>query len=209
MQELAGKVEFPIQIDHYISGSNQSALDGATVIKEIVEALGTDYVQLNIETYTSSARQEVYVPRLHSWNFGNGWGGDYADPETFMLQMLYGVEGAYYVENYNNANDITDPVLLEQYTTFTKMAQDASNVFDSLDNRYEAYAQAEAYLLDHALVIPCHHSISWQLTKVNDYSKMYAMFGRFNGVYKNWETSTEGYTTEQYEQFKADFYANR
>ena len=31
---------------------------------------------------------------------------------------------------------------------------------------------------------------------------MYAMFGRFNGVYKNWETSTEGYTTEQYEQFK-------
>lgn len=202
MQELAGKVEFPIQIDHYISGSNQSALDGATVIKEIVEALGTDYVQLNIQTYTSSARQEVYVPRLHSWNFGNGWGGDYADPETFMLQMLYGVEGAYYVENYNNANDITDPVLLEQYTTFTKMAQDASNVFDSLDNRYEAYAQAEAYLLDHALVIPCHHSISWQLTKVNDYSKMYAMFGRFNGVYKNWETSTEGYTTEQYEQFK-------
>mgnify|MGYP002508088273 CR=1 FL=1 len=74
------------------------------------------------------------------------------------------------------------PVLLEQYTTFTKMAQDASNVFDSLDNRYEAYAQAEAYLLDHALVIPCHHSISWQLTKVNDYSKMYAMFGRFNGA---------------------------
>ena len=27
--------------------------------------------------------------------------------------------------------------------------------------------------------------------------------------YKNYHTSTEPYTTEQYEQFKADFYANR
>ena len=82
MQELAGEVTFPVVLDHYISGANQTSLDDATIIKEIVEALGTDYITLNIKTYTSSASAEVYNFRLQSWTFGNGWGALYGDPEN-------------------------------------------------------------------------------------------------------------------------------
>ena len=84
------------------------------------------------------------------------------------------------------------------------MAEAASQIYDDLDQRYDAYAEAEAYFLNHALAIPTYYNIPWQLTKVNDYSKMYAMFGRFNGVYKNWETSTEAYTAEDYARFAAE-----
>lgn len=56
-------------------------------------------------------------------------------------------------------------------------------------------------MIDHAFVIPTHYEIEWQLTHVNDYSKKYGMFGCQNNKYKNWETSVDAYTTEQYAAF--------
>ena len=47
------------------------------------------------------------------------------------------------------------------------------------------------------------YEIQWQLTKINDYSKMNAMYGAQNYTYKNWETSVDAYTTEQYKEFQA------
>ena len=88
MEELAGKVTFPVQLDHYIKASDQNALDQATVIKEMVEALGTDFITVNIKTFVSSVSKEVYTPQLNSWSF-SGWGADYADPENFLGQELY------------------------------------------------------------------------------------------------------------------------
>ncbi len=73
-----------------------------------------------------------------------------------------------------------------------------------MDARYDAYAEAEVYLLNHALTIPMEYEIKWQLTKVNDYSRMNAMFGAQNYTYKNWETSAEAYTAEQYEAFRSE-----
>jgi len=47
------------------------------------------------------------------------------------------------------------------------------------------------------------YEIQWQLTKINDYSKMNAMYGIQNYTYKNWKTSVDAYTTEQYKEFQA------
>ena len=210
MQELAGKVTFPVQLDHYIAGSNQVALDGATILKEIVEALGDDYITMNIKTYVSSVRKEVYTPQLHSWVFGNGWGADYADPENFLFQEVYGNESADYAQRYSFVNDaecVNDPELLAVYKEYTAMVDKASQIYEDMDKRYEAFVDAEAYLLDHALVIPVSYDVLWSLTKSNIYSQKYAMFGMQNNMWKNWETSVEPYTTEQYAQFEADFNA--
>ena len=70
-----------------------------------------------------------------------------------------------------------------------------------MDARYEAYAEAEAFMLDHALIVPAYFDISWELTRINDYSKINAMFGIQNNKYKNWETSTDAYTAEDYAAF--------
>jgi len=205
IEELTAKgVTFPVQMDYYVVAGSQSALDTATVLKEIVEAIGEDYVTLNIGTFVSSLNKEVVVPKLHSFVI-NGWGADYGDVENFIGQELYGYDSAYYSMHYSYINDATDPDLIADYKEFTELGVAASEIYDDLDKRYEAYAKAEVYLLEHAFTIPMSYEVSWQLTRINDYSKMNALYGIQNYMYKNWETSTVPYTTAEYEQFKADF----
>ena len=73
------------------------------------------------------------------------------------------------------------------------------------DARYEAFAKAEAYLLENVLVSPTYYDIAWSLTHANEYSKINAMYGGCNYKAVNWETSEEAYTTVQYEQFAKAF----
>ena len=207
IEELTAEgVTFPVELDYYIKAGNQTALDGAVVIKEIFESLGSDYITLNILTYTSSATQEVYKPKLQSFVL-SGWGADYGDPENFLNQMRYGSDDAYHAKTYANINESTDADLIATFQEYTALTDKASQIFDDTDARYQAYVDAEAYLIEHGLLMPVYYNIAWQLSKVNDYSKMNAMFGAVNNTYKNWETSVEGYTTEEYEQFKADYNA--
>jgi len=52
-------------------------------------------------------------------------------------------------------------------------------------------------------------NISWQLTGVNDYSKIFAAYGIQNNRYINWETNKQGYTTEDYVNFAKVYEENR
>lgn len=205
MEELSAQgVTFPIQIDYYIIGGDQNALDTQTIMKQIFsECLGDDYVNFNIKTFVSSVTKEVIQPGLHSY-YVSGWGADYGDPANFLDQERYGYDGAYYSNNYSRINDATDEKLIATYKEFSDMVEKAGEICDDMDKRYDAYAEAEAYLLEHALTIPVQYETQWQLTKINDYSKMNAMYGAQNYTYKNWETSTTPYTTEQYEAFAAE-----
>ena len=208
IEELTAEgVTFPIEVDFYMPSGNQAKLDEATMLKEGFEAIGDNYITFNICTYVSSASQEAYNPRLQSFVI-NGWGADYSDPENFIAQVVMDNDGAYYANKYTHINDITDPDLLASYEEFTELANKASQIFDDNDKRYDAYAEAEAYLIEHALQIPIRYDVSWQLTKFNDYSRTQAMYGAQNYVFKNWETSQDAYTTEEYEQLAAEFYGN-
>ena len=63
ISELTAKgVTFPVELDYYVKAGDQNALDSATVLKEIVEALGKDYITLNIGEYVSSQSKEIYDP---------------------------------------------------------------------------------------------------------------------------------------------------
>ena len=204
-------VEFPIQADFYISASNQTALDSANVMSQcFTDSLGDDYVQLNIKTYVSSATQEVYKPRLHSV-VQTGWGADYGDPQNYLGQMTYGNDSAYFPNSYNYINEVeaneNTQNLIDTFVTLTEMVNAADSIHEDLDARYQAYAEAEAYLIQHAIVVPTYYDVGWCLSKINLYSQCNAMFGCQNNKMKNWETSVDGYTTEEMEQFKADFLA--
>ena len=204
-------VTFPVEVDYYISASNQVALDSANVMAQAFsDGLGDDYVKFNIKTYVSSNRNEVVQPHLHSF-VTNGWGSDYGDPQNYLGQEVYGNDNAYYSANYSYINELTEEtpenkVLLDTYKEYTKMVEAADAITDDLDARYAAYAKAEAYLLDHVLVLPCNYSIGWCLSKIDNDTKMYAMYGAQNEKIKNWATNSAGYTSEEKgvaEQIKA------
>ena len=202
MEELSALgVTFPVEVDYYIIASNQTALDSATVLKQCFsDGLGDDFVKLNIKTYIKSLRQEVLNPHLQSFVL-NGWGADYGDPQNFLGQELYGYDNADYSANYSFINEVTaeteaNKKLIDTYKEYTKMVEEANEITDDLDARYAAYAKAEAYMLDHVLVLPCNYGIGWALGKVDNDSKMNAMFGIQNNKMKNWETNVNGYTSE-------------
>ncbi|MBQ3222443.1 MAG: hypothetical protein IJB41_02390 [Clostridia bacterium] len=199
IEELTAEgVTFPVMIDYYISGSNQTSMDTATVWKQsISDTLGDDFVQLNICTYISSSTQEVRNPRKQSISI-SGWGADFGDPINFMGQETYGDDNAYYAVYWENLSGITDPELIEIYETFTAMVNEAAAITDDHDARLAAFAKAEAYYLNHALSIPWMYNITWSLTGVNDYSKPFAAYGIQSNRWVNWETKFELYTTEDY-----------
>ena len=204
-------VTFPVQIDFFISGGNQTALDTANVLSQCFsDSLGDDYVQFNINTYVSSASQEVYTPKLQSFVF-NGWTPGVNDPTNYLDTVLYDAVNAYYSDTYSNIVDVeeteTTKDLIDTYKEFTAMAEEAKAINDDMDARYQACAEAEAYLISHALVLPAYHSSSWCLTKINPYSKIHAPFGGLNEKMKNWETNADGYTTAEIEAIKAEYEA--
>ena len=204
-EELTAKgVTFPIQMDYYIKAGSATGLDNATVLKECVEGtLGSDFINLNIKTYVNSQTQEVTAPGLHSIA-GSGWGADYGDVENFHDQIVYGSDNAYYANSYTYINECQDPEVIALFQEFTDKVNEAKAIVDDLDARYEAFAQAEAFLLQHALTWPEYYENTWQLTKINDYTKINALYGIQNYTYKNWETSTEAYTAEDYARFAAE-----
>ncbi len=204
-------VTFPVEVDFFISGGNQTALDTANVLSQCFsDSLGDDYVQFNINTYVSSASQEVYTPKLQSFVF-NGWTPGVNDPTNYLDTVLYDAVNAYYSDTYSNIVDVeeteTTKDLIDTYKEFTAMAEKAKAINDDMDARYQACAEAEAYLISHALVLPAYHSSSWCLTKINPYSKIHAPFGGLNEKMKNWETNADGYTTEKIEAIKAEYEA--
>ena len=204
-------VTFPVEVDFFISGGNQTALDTANVLSQCFsDSLGDDYVQFNINTYVSSASQEVYTPKLQSFVF-NGWTPGVNDPTNYLDTVLYDAVNAYYSDTYSNIVDVeeteTTKDLIDTYKEFTAMAEEAKAINDDMDARYQACAEAETYLISHALVLPAYHSSSWCLTKINPYSKIHAPFGGLNEKMKNWETNADGYTTAEIEAIKAEYEA--
>ena len=202
IEELTAQgVTFPVEADFYISASSQTALDSANVLAQVFsDCLGDDYVKLNIKTYIQSVRNEVIIPHLHSIT-NNGWGADYADPQNYLGQMTYGEDNAYYSDQYSYINEVEETeatkALLDTYKEFTKMVDEANAITEDLDARYAAYAKAEAYMLQHAIVIPCNYQIGWSLSKVDNDTKMNAMYGSVNDKMKNWASNADGYTSEE------------
>ena len=202
IEELtAAGVELPVKMAYYISGSSTTAKETADVFANLIKTcLGEDLVVLDTKTYVSKLNTEVRDPQLASI-YINGWGADFADPINFLGQETYGEDNAYYSQNYSKINNATDEKLIETYKEFTRLTNEAKAITDDLDARYAAFAKAEAYMIEHALVIPWYYSVIWEITKVNNYTKVYSAYGVQGERYVNWETSTEPYTAEEYKAF--------
>ena len=202
IEELtAAGIELPLKMAYYISGSSTTAKETADVLANLIKTgLGDDLVVLDTKTYVSKLATEVRDPQLASI-YINGWGADFADPINFLGQETYGEDNAYYSQSYSKINNATDETLIATYKEFTRLVNEAKAITGDLDARYAAFAKAEAYMLNHALVIPWSYSVTWQLTKVNNYSQIFSAYGVQGERYVNWETSTELYTAEDYKAF--------
>ena len=188
-------VTFPVDVDFYVPGANQTQLDNALVLQNSFDKyLGSDYVKFNIKTYISSFSKDVREPRVQSFCI-NGWGADYNDPKNYLGQTVIGNDNAWYSSAYSNINKVeeneTNKELLDSYRTYTEMVEKADAITKDMDARYEAFADAEAYTLEKAHMLPCYYNVGWCLTRYNVHAE-------FSGSrMKNWETKADGYTVDE------------
>ena len=153
------------------------------------------------------------------------WGPDYADPETwtdpFNLGQAYNY--IWHLDGYATQTNAEDPNGRKGRTEFdetywkdyvyNEMVKEASAEVVDLSKRYNMFAEAEAWLLDQAVVVPLGNldSCGYTSSYLNPFESLYAAFGCSSGRYKyqvvmNAPMSTETYleSLEVWEQERAD-----
>ena len=215
MDELSAiGVTFPVHCWNYILSGNTTQQDSAAVLKQaFTDCFGDDFIVLDTGEYVSSLTKEVLNAQRESYA-SSGWAADFGDPINFLGQETLTDANAYYSWNYSNIAKVYEagPAdwqadLIDTYQQFEQKVHNADAIVDDIDARYDAFADAEAYMLENALTMPALYEVMLALTHINDYTKINAMYGICNYKYVDWQTSEDAYTTEQYEEFAAAYEA--
>lgn len=149
------------------------------VVEQQLEGLlGKDYIDIIPEAGPStgflSATRRAGKYALMKVNFGP----DYADPQTFTDPFQPNDANGEGGGNYNwpeKAQGYTDA---DGNKTYTNLYNAAIAESADLDKRYNAFAKAEAFLINNAFVIPYGlNTDGYQVTKRNEFDYQYAPFG--------------------------------
>ena len=173
------------------------------------ELLGTDYINIVLyagptESFLSSTRRAGVYSLMRC-----NWGADYADPETWtdpFSEEIDGATGLHTGNSYNkmdmaldNGSDETKAMM----TTYYELVNTAKNTVETVA-RYDAFAEAEAYLIENAFVIPYKvTSADYQVTKLNVFEGQFSSCGVSVLRYKGMHKYDHFITVEEYEANKA------
>ncbi|MBQ9535845.1 MAG: peptide ABC transporter substrate-binding protein [Clostridia bacterium] len=153
--------KLPIDIV-YSSSSSDSEMKKATLVKQMLETyLGTDYVNVILGYSSNSFSADVYD--LGNWDLvDDSYGFRYADPSANLDRCTsdYDITYSFY--------DVPE---------FDSMVERATAIYD-INERYEAYSQAEAWLLEHAYIKPyMSGGGSYKMTRIVPYTVPGGYFG--------------------------------
>ncbi len=209
MAELsAAGVTFPVKVLMPYNPSVVNWDKECQVVEQQMEALlGTDFIDIIIEAGpTDNFLTEIRRSGQYAF-MKCGWGADYADPETWTDPFYQSKGEAGYDPGYKYAfiaNAITEgtdtaPVIQEY---FDKVEAAKAITIDT-NARFEAFAEAEAVLIDHALVIPFSITVSpYIATKLNEFDAQYAPFGVSRMRFKGQKVLDHYVSMEEYEANK-------
>lgn len=191
IEELtAAGATFPVKIllkyNPSVSGWDSECL----VIEQQLEALlGTDYIDVIVEAgpsdgFLSAVRRSGNYALLKC-----NWGPDYADPQTFLDPFKKG-------NNYAFMDKSADTEALDYYYG---LVEEAKNEAFDLAARYEAFAKAEAFLINHAYVIPFGFGNGgYVASRIDPFTSQFASYGFTNERYKGSEMLSEPMDTDAY-----------
>lgn len=202
ISELSAQgVSFPIKLKFYSTAGNETEAVKARMLKEMIEGLGTDYVEVELhecQTWSTEVRATGdYALQV------SGWTPDWADPVNCMTSIK--TNGT-----MNNANDVLNMGVSHwDYTEFDEMVEAADLIVD-LEERYQAFGAIENYLLENAYYIPLYQGGgTYEVTTVNNYTKKHTGVGLDQFSWKGIVAYDHAITQEENEAFKAEWETNR
>ncbi len=208
IEELTAEgATFPIKMLVRYNPSTTNWDSECIVLEQQLESvLGTDYIDVIVEAGPSESFLSV-VRRSSDWMFMKcNWGGDYADPETWV-EPFYQKDngdgtfhrgGRYAYLAYAIVDDTASADTVKEYFSLVEAAKEVTGA-DQEKERFEAFAKAESYLIDHALAIPYGISEkSYVANKLNVYEAQYAPSGVANHRYKGMKLYTNFMSMDDY-----------
>ncbi len=182
--QVDGKL--PIQI-MYTGGSSDSEMKIAALVEQMLETyLGTDYIDVLTGHSSNSFSSEVYD--LGNWDLlQDSYSFRFADPSANL-------------DRCTSDYDITESGY--SIPEFDAMVEKASGIY-KVEDRYTAYADAEAWLLEHAYIKPfMTGGGSYNMTRIVPYTAPGGMMGRSRYKMKNALIQTEAVTAAAYDQIR-------
>ena len=159
-------VTFPIKVLFpYNPGTTGWDEECQVIEQQLEELFGPDYIDIIVEAGPSSGfLSEVRRSGKYALLKCN-WGPDYSDPQTFTDPFAVGNS---YQFAYKNA-DMDE--LMQQYYA---LVQKAIGITDDLEARYLAFADVEAFLVNHAIVIPYGFSTGgYTASRIDPFTSQY------------------------------------
>ena len=180
-------VTFPIKVQLPYNPSSSDWDKQCQVLKQQLEGVlndGFDFINIVItagpsDSFLSSVRRNGKFAFLLC-----NWGADYSDPqtETDPFYQAEGARGSRYaflrtgVEDGFITGDTADAVM-----NYMKAIEEAVKITDDINARYDAFANAEASLINNALVVPMGMSVpAYIATRLNYWEGQYASTGFSN-----------------------------
>ena len=188
---------FPIKIYMPYNPSDTGVGEEYVVIEQQMEALlGTDYIDMIIEAGPSSGFLNA-TRRVGNYAFmKTNWGPDYDDPQTFTEPFADGIAFAD-PNNYQFVykNHEMDEVMAPYYEMVTK----AMAIYDDIEARYLAFAEAEAYLIKHAILVPYGFRVGgYTASRIDPFTSPYTPSGISKERYKGSVLLDGPMSTDQY-----------
>jgi len=198
----AAGVTFPVKLLMPYSPSSESWANEAQVVKQQLESLlGSDYIEIVVEAgplleFTQAVRNQGKYGLMRLFD-----GANVRDPANWTIAFMGGNTRTF-------LDRAATPNLKELSQTYQTMLNKAWGIGTKSDERYTAFAEAEAFLLEHALVIPFSKESNGD----------YFIAGRINPLemvkgtsysYKYMHVLESNLTNEQYEALYADWLAEK
>jgi len=159
------------------------------VEQQIENLLGADYIDIIVEAGPSSGfLGEVRRVGKYAFMLCN-WGPDYADPETYTDPL--------YVDNsYNFMDKGANAADMAEYYALVDAAKAETT---DIAARYEKFAEAEAYIINKAYIIPFGSTNGgYTASMLDPFSGQYAPFGISNERYKGTVLLDDPMNTDEY-----------
>lgn len=195
VEELKAEgVTFPLNWKMSYPAGNETEANRNAVFQDLYNSEFEGIFNFILDEYATSWWSEYNASGDYSAYLG-GWGYDYQDPINGM--NVFKSEGTV------NAR-VSHWVIPE----FDAMVEAADAITTDVTERYTAFANAEAYLLEHALFVPIYtRGASFGLTTVNMYSKDYT--GGDSIRYVGWEAMDHAISAEEMDGYKATWETER
>ena len=203
-------VTFPIHLDVPVEQTDTIAVQQSNSFKQSIEStLGAENVVIDVlqmtdnekETITSQAR----VPSQKDYDLNStGWAPSYQDPASYLniMDPKSGSAMKHLGITKGKDKDVVAKLGLDQYK---KLLDDADSETTNLEERYEKYAKAQAWLTDSALIIPTTTQTGRpMLPKMVPYTLPFAYSGNKGTsealLYKYLELQDKPVTADEYQK---------